>query len=67
VVKAGTDPQRVKLISDALARVYADREYVEFLKSSIASENSYVPSGNAAAFMQGEFEAVRKVLSASGK
>ena len=67
VVKAGTDPQRVKLISDALARVYADKEYVEFLKSVIASEGSYVPAKDAAAFMQGEFEAVRKVLSASGK
>ena len=33
VVKAGTDPQRVKLISDALARVYADKEYAEFLQS----------------------------------
>ena len=29
VVKAGTDPQRVKTISDALARVYADKEYAE--------------------------------------
>lgn len=67
VVKAGTDPQRVKLIADALARVYADKEYVEFLKSVIASEGSYVPAKDAAAFMQGEFEAVRKVLSASGK
>ena len=29
VVKAGTDPQRVKTTSDALARVYADKEYAE--------------------------------------
>ncbi len=67
VVKAGTDPQRVKTISDALARVYADKEYAEFLKSALASEDSYVPAKDATAFMQGEFEAVRKVLSATGK
>lgn len=67
VVKAGTDPQRVKAISDALARVYADKEYTEFLKSALASEDSYVPAKDATAFMQGEFEAVRKVLSATGK
>jgi putative tricarboxylic transport membrane protein len=67
VVKAGTDPQRVKTISDALARVYADKEYSEFLKSSLASEDSYVAAKDAAAFMQGEFEAVRKVLAATGK
>ena len=67
VVKAGTDPQRVKLLSDALARVYNDREYTEFLKSSIASEASYVPAKDAAGFMQGEFESVRKILAATGK
>jgi len=67
VVKAGTDPQRVKLLSDALARVYNDREYTEFLKSSIASEASYVPAKDAAAYMQGEFESVRKILAATGK
>ena len=67
VVKAGTDPQRVKAISDALARVYADKEYAEFLKMSLAAEDSYVPAKDASAFMQGEFETVRKVLSATGK
>jgi len=67
VVKAGTDPQRVKTISDALARVYADKEYTEFLRMSLASEDSYVPAKDASAFMQGEFETVRKVLSATGK
>jgi tripartite-type tricarboxylate transporter receptor subunit TctC len=67
VVKAGTDPLRVKTLSDSLARVYADKEYAEFLRSAIASPDSYVPAKDAAAFMQGEFEAVRKVLSSTGK
>jgi len=67
VVKAGTDPQRVKTISDALARDYSDKEYAEFLKTSLASDDSFVAAKDARAFMQGEFEAVRKVLAATGK
>lgn len=67
VVKAGTDRERVKVIADALNRVYADKEYVEFLRTSWAAEDSFVPSANAAAFMQNEFEGVRKVIAASGK
>ena len=67
VVKAGTDPQRVKTISEALAHVYADKEYTDFLKMSLASEDSYVTTKDAAAFMQGQFETVRKVLHATGK
>jgi hypothetical protein len=34
---------------------------------SLASEDSYVPAKDAAAFMHGEFETVRKVLSTTGK
>jgi tripartite-type tricarboxylate transporter receptor subunit TctC len=67
VVKAGTDPARVKTIADALSRVYADKEYAEFLKQSLAAEDSFVPADKAATFMQGEFEGVKKVLAASGK
>lgn len=67
VVKAGTDPQRVKALADALVRVYADKEYVEFLKSSWAAEDSFVPADKAASFMQNEFEGVRKVMAAAGK
>jgi tripartite-type tricarboxylate transporter receptor subunit TctC len=65
VVKAGTDPQRVKVIADALARAYLDPEYKDFLKQSIAAEDSFVPADKAASFMQAEFENVRKVLASS--
>jgi tripartite-type tricarboxylate transporter receptor subunit TctC len=67
VVKAGTDPQRVKTIADALARIYSEKEYTEFLKSALASEDSYVPEKDAPAFMQGQFEIVRKVMAATKK
>lgn len=65
VVKAGTDPQRVKVIADALARTYLAPEYKDFLKQSIAAEDSFVPADKAASFMQAEFENVRKVLASS--
>jgi tripartite-type tricarboxylate transporter receptor subunit TctC len=67
VVKAGTDPQRVKVIADALARVYANPDYKAFLKSQIASEDSFVAAKDARAFMQGEFDSVKKVMAASVK
>jgi tripartite-type tricarboxylate transporter receptor subunit TctC len=67
VVKAGTDPQRVKLLSDALARVYASAEYKEFLKALLAADDSYVPSQDAAPFMQREFDGVRKALADTTK
>jgi tripartite-type tricarboxylate transporter receptor subunit TctC len=67
VMKAGTDPQKVKVMADALTRVYADPDYAAFLKSLIATDDSYVPAKDARAFMQGEFESVRKVMAASQK
>jgi tripartite-type tricarboxylate transporter receptor subunit TctC len=67
VVKAGMDPQRIKIISDALGRVYASPDYTAFLKSLISSEDSFVPEKDARAFMQGEFERVKKVLAASSR
>jgi tripartite-type tricarboxylate transporter receptor subunit TctC len=67
VMKAGTDPQKVKVMADALTRVYADPDYAAFLKSLIATDDSYVPAKDARAFMQGEFESVRKVVAASQK
>ena len=57
----------MKTISDALVRVYADKDYAEFLKMSLASDDSFVAAKDAPAFMQGEFETVRKVLTATGK
>ena len=44
VMKAGTDPQKVKVIAAALAKVAASPEYKAYLKEQYASEDSYFGS-----------------------
>ncbi|MPZ44312.1 MAG: tripartite tricarboxylate transporter substrate binding protein [Betaproteobacteria bacterium] len=60
VVKAGTDPARVKLISDALAKVAASDDYKAYLKDQYADEASFIPAGGALAFMKKELESMRR-------
>ncbi len=60
VLKQGTDPQRVKLISDALATVAVSDEYKAYLKDQYADEKSFIPAAGAVAFMKKEFETMKK-------
>ncbi|TRZ65097.1 MAG: tripartite tricarboxylate transporter substrate binding protein [Rhodocyclaceae bacterium] len=60
VVKSGTDPQRVKLLSDAIARAAKTPEYVAFLKDSLARKDSFLPAAEAQSFMAGEIETMHK-------
>ena len=60
VVKAGTDPQRVKLLADAVARAVATPEYAAFLKESLARKDSFLPATEAQKFIAGEIETMHK-------
>jgi tripartite-type tricarboxylate transporter receptor subunit TctC len=60
VVRAGTDPQRVKALADAVARVAADPEYYAFLKESLALRDSFIPAGRAKKFLDGELAVMEK-------
>ena len=60
VLKKGTDPQRVKAISDALAKVAASDDFKAYLKDQYADENSYIPASGAVAFMKHELETMQK-------
>jgi len=62
VVKAGTDPARVKVLSDSLEKVAGLAEYRQLLKAMGAAADSYVPARDAAAFLQTRLEALRKVV-----
>ncbi|MPZ44306.1 MAG: tripartite tricarboxylate transporter substrate binding protein [Betaproteobacteria bacterium] len=66
VVRAGTDPARVKYLADALARVYAHPEYKKFLKDATGSDDSFETGPKAVTFMQGELDSMRKALAAVG-
>jgi tripartite-type tricarboxylate transporter receptor subunit TctC len=60
MLKAGTDPKRVKVISDALAKAAATKEYKDYLADQYADANSFVPAARARAFLQGELKAMQK-------
>jgi tripartite-type tricarboxylate transporter receptor subunit TctC len=60
VVRAGTDPQRVKILADAVARVAADPEYYAFLKESLALRDSFIPARQAKKFLDGELAVMEK-------
>ena len=60
VMKAGTDPQRVKLVADAIARAAKSPEYVAFLKESLARKDSFLPASEAQTFIAGEVDTMHK-------
>lgn len=60
VFKAGTEPGRVKLVSDALAKVANTADYRAWLKELYAAEDSFIPAERAVAFMQRELDTMRK-------
>ena len=60
VMKAGTDPQRVKAVSDALAKIAKSDDYRAWLKDQYAEEDSFIPAAGAAGFMKQELQTMRK-------
>ena len=58
--RAGTDPKRVKVISDALAKAAATQEYKDYLADQYADANSFVPADRARAFLEKELQSMRK-------
>jgi len=62
VVKAGTDPQRVQLLSAAIARAAKTPEYVDFLKASLARKDSFLPAAEAQKFISGEIETMQQFV-----
>jgi tripartite-type tricarboxylate transporter receptor subunit TctC len=60
MMKAGTDPKRVKVISDALAKAAATKEYKDYLEDQYADANSFVPADRARAFLEKELASMKK-------
>jgi tripartite-type tricarboxylate transporter receptor subunit TctC len=60
VVRAGTDPQRVKALSDAVTKAAQDPEFYGFLKESLALRDSFIPAKDAKRFLDGELAAMQK-------
>lgn len=62
VVKRGTDPQIVKTLTEAFGRIASTPEYKTFIARQMAAADSFVPGGNARAFMLGQMDVMKQVV-----
>ncbi len=62
VVRAGTPPDVVKKLSDALAKVYASDEYKKFLEEQFGDPNSFEDSSKAPAFVNEQLNDMKKTM-----
>ena len=60
VMKAGTDPAKVKVISDALAKVAASAEYKAYLQEQYATDDSYFAAQDAAKIMEEDLAQMKR-------
>lgn len=63
VVKAGTPPDIIKKLSDALAKVYASAEYKKFMDDQFCDPNSFEDASKAPAFINQQLEDMKKVVA----
>lgn len=62
VVRAGTPPERVKVLSGALAQVAASAEYKKFLQDQYADENSFIDAAKAPEFVKAQLDEMKKAM-----
>lgn len=65
VVRAGTPPEHVQVLAEALAGIAATAEYKAFLQEQFAGENSFLGATEAASFLNEQLEAMRNVSKSS--
>ncbi|MCE7506548.1 tripartite tricarboxylate transporter substrate binding protein [Polynucleobacter sp. IMCC30063] len=62
IIKAGTDPAKIAVISQALNKIVNLPKYKAYLKDSFASEKSYVPQSDTLVVMNQDLEEMQKIL-----
>ncbi len=67
VVRAGTPPDRVKILADALAQVAKSPLFKTYLDQQYADPNSYVPLAGAHDFMDNWLKQAKDVIARSKK
>ena len=65
-VKAGTDPQKIKVLADALAKVAASDDYKAYLTDQYANPKSYQSAADAQAFLTSELDNMKKFAREAG-
>ena len=65
IMKAGTNPQKVKTIAAALAKVAASAEYKAYLKEQYATDDSYFGSEDSLKIMEEELAQMKRMASST--
>jgi tripartite-type tricarboxylate transporter receptor subunit TctC len=65
VLRAGTPADRVKIVSDALAKVAAMPEYKKFLQDQYGAENSFIDASKSTQFIADQLEDMKKAMAAN--
>ncbi len=63
IVRAGTPPERVKKLSDVLAKVAAMPDYMKFLHDQYAAEGSFIAADKAAQYLHEQLEDMKKAVA----
>lgn len=67
LVRQGTDPQRLQLLSRSMERFASSDEYRRFIEQQLAVPDSFMPAAKAHPFILDELEASRKLLTTYGE
>ena len=67
LVKAGTDPAKVKLLADAIAKAAQTADFKAYLKDQYADEASFVPASESIKYMQHWLEDAKKIIASIPK
>ncbi|MGZ9059512.1 MAG: tripartite tricarboxylate transporter substrate binding protein, partial [Burkholderiaceae bacterium] len=60
VVRAGTDPKQVAILSAALEKVARSPDFVKYLEDELAFADSFIPAGQASAFLERELKSIEQ-------
>jgi tripartite-type tricarboxylate transporter receptor subunit TctC len=63
VVRAGTPPEVVQKLSDALAKIYESAEYKKFMDDQYCDPNSFEDASKAPAFIDQQLEDMKKTVA----
>ena len=65
MVRAGTPPDRVKVLADAFAKVAQNPEYKKFLEEQFAAPDSFVDAAKAPQFVEDQLADMKKVSASN--
>ncbi|MGH6815622.1 MAG: tripartite tricarboxylate transporter substrate-binding protein, partial [Hyphomicrobiaceae bacterium] len=62
VVRAGTPPERLKVLSDTLVKISQSAEYRKFLQDQFAEPDSFIDVSKATQFVKEQFDDMKRAI-----